>query len=150
MYGRSVAAMVSIVLAGILAALPSVSDAADWHQISVMPDGGSVEIDRSSLAKGPGGTKKAWFRWIYGKSQRLPSAIPKSDPNVYYYSQGLTLELFNCAERTSATTQSIYRNGEGGHIGSYSLAPHEATWSEVAPETVGETMLNYVCKAGAT
>lgn len=123
------------------------SDAADWLKFTeIAPSGSYVEIDSASIAQAPYERKKAWFRWTYSKPQRIGEAIPKAEPQVTVYSSSVTLVHFNCAEHTQATMQSILYGPNGNVVGSYTLSSWQATWSEFAPDTIGEMMHNLVCK----
>lgn len=122
--------------------------ASDWQYLAdVGTDGSSLIFDAQSKAVS-GAYKKAWFKWIYAKDMPLADNV-KSDPAAFFYKTSLDLSYFNCAERSSVTTQAIYYDKDGKVVGGFTLQVKDARWSEVAPDTLGETMLNTVCSSKA-
>jgi hypothetical protein len=61
-----------------------------------------------------------------------------------YYSHYLSLVYFDCAERVSATTQVLYYLDDA-NVQTFSSDVEKILFREVAPDTVGETMLERVC-----
>ena len=98
-------------------------------------EGSLMWVDRQSISM-KGIYKKAWFKEEY--------TAPKKYWN-FEYDKAQTLYLFHCSERTLATTQRIlYMNGKV--INSSSLNPKSADFQEAPPESIGETMLNSICR----
>lgn len=122
------------------------ASAAEWEHIATIDSGGgTVSIDVTSIASGDSGYKKAWFKWIYAKPR--PVGIAMDGNKAPMFQESLTLDLFNCRERKYGEMQAIYRDPNGEVVGSFSKQhAYQANWSEVAPETIGEMMLERVCR----
>lgn len=121
--------------------------AADWLYVTDLDSEGShLLVDKDSIVRS-GQLRKAWFKWSYvvTKAKSVPS-YAKFPSGSGSYIETLDLSYFNCAERTTATIQAIFRDKDGEVAGQTTLTVKEATFSEVAPETVGEAMLTLVCK----
>jgi hypothetical protein len=89
-----------------------------------------------------GAYRKAWFRMDYEKDQYL-----HSDPSKGYRSSK-RLMYFNCQDRTVASVQAIFYSeplGVGALVGSESVDSASATFTDVAPETLGQAMPICVC-----
>lgn len=117
--------------------------AADWKPVIDAPDM-KVWVDQSSLAQA-GKYKKAWFRtWRSVDQQGNAYTTFKT------YRWTKQLEYFSCQERTSSALQMLYYTGDvtsGEYIGSSSIKLAQASFDEIAPDTVGEQMLSFVCTA---
>lgn len=109
-------------------------------------DGSTLVLDKESVAA-VGKLRKAWFKWSYSATnqQRIPLGAKNDTATGDLYNDQLSLYYFNCAERTSAMVQSLYRI-DGNVVGSFAKPAQAALYSEVAPETVGESMLKAACK----
>lgn len=73
-----------------------------------------------------------------------------SATNYKAYRSSKALEYFDCEERKNGEIQATYYVGEfgaGESAGSVVWKLPQVSFSEVVPDTIGETMLNYVCKA---
>lgn len=124
--------------------LSRTASAAEWEVVSIMGEySGFVEVDASSIVT-VGKFHKAWFKWTNTEPQKMPVSV-RAEYSVDTYHVQISLEYFNCAERTSATVQSVYRNKEGGVVGSGNIPAANASYVEVVPESVGESMLERVC-----
>jgi hypothetical protein len=118
--------------------------AADWVHVGLLDaDGSKLEIDASSVAK-VGNKRKAWSRWTYVNPEKVPSQLVQNESSRTFYTVSLVLSFYNCAERTMADKQGIYRDSKGDVIAQFTNGEF-LQYSEVAPETVGELMLEYVC-----
>jgi hypothetical protein len=94
-------------------------------------------VQNKSIAK-KGRFIKAWFFWNFSSPQKLEPYLDK------YYSHYLSLVYFDCAERVSATTQVLYYLDDA-NVQTFSSDVEKILFREVAPDTVGETMLERVC-----
>lgn len=98
-------------------------------------------VDTMSIAK-RGKFMKAWFRTDYVVSQTMETYPFK------HYQSVMDLYYFNCAERTFATGEEIVYSGASGAgdvVGGYSYPVDKLQFSDAAPDSVAEAMLNYVC-----
>jgi hypothetical protein len=126
-------------------ALGGTASAATWMFVAQLDeDGGQLVIDVDGIAR-VNKLRKAWFKFENAKVERIPAAAPRTDPNELFYSVSLELKYFNCTERTMASAQAIYRSGAGEVVAGFTVKVLDMSWSEVAPETVGEEMLKLVC-----
>lgn len=128
-----------IIIAALLAS-GSCAHASDWVQVS-NTDTLQVYLDRQSVAKS-GKLRKAWISYTY-KESPSPTVSGKN------YKSTKSLELFSCAERTNATYQTVFYAddfGLGSVVNIWQIQPKIAVFSEVVPDSVGETMINTVCR----
>jgi hypothetical protein len=107
-------------------------------------DGGTIAVDTSGIARAKG-LRKAWFKSIYTKDQPISDGYAKPMSDRFSYRESVELYFFNCAERTMATAQSILRGADSKTVGTFEQASPFLHYSEVAPETIGEAMLETVC-----
>lgn len=122
------------------------ASASDWQIAALLDkDSGHVEIDVSSIST-KGKLRKAWFKWTHSTPQKIPPSS-RTDAYIQNYTTSKDLNYFNCSERTSSAIQTIYYDNKGTVVGSSSINASLAQYDEVAPDTVGETMLETVCKA---
>lgn len=102
----------------------------------------SLYVDLSSI-KFLGTHAKAWFMFDNLYSIDVPGTLP-----AQRYLSEKQLELFDCSQNTSGTTQAIYyegRYGSGDVKWSGSTNPASVSYTDVIPDTVGEAMLKSVC-----
>ncbi|WP_152036590.1 surface-adhesin E family protein [Burkholderia pyrrocinia] len=117
--------------------------AANWVEIGRSSDGtATVLLDVTSVAFS-GGHAKAWFL----QDNMYSLDVPGTYVNTRYVSDK-ALVLFNCDQRTSAATQTVYyddHRGNGKVVWSWSTPPATAAYSDIVPDTIGEAMLESVC-----
>lgn len=121
-----------------------VAHASDWRPLT-KTDRMEVYIDVSSISHLDKFTK-AWIEYSYPSEQ-----APGWYSNFKKYRSVKSLEYFACPERTSSTVQQVYYSepmGAGDSVGSFTKPLSQAAFSEAAPDTIGEHMLNYVCALG--
>ena len=85
---------------------------------------------------------KVWLRWTHTKAVET-SGYPKKS-----YMSEKALAIYHCADRTSATIQVIrYADAEtsGEIVETISVPETRAGYRDLAPETIGEKILEYVC-----
>lgn len=119
---------------------PSMGTASDWRKI-----GGSdiavVYMDFESVSTRENYVR-AWFMFDYFADQKMPGAMGKT------YRSTKQFNSFNCQERTSAVTQfAAYAGvmGNGELIDSQSYQLTKTLFTDIIPDTFGETMLQYTC-----
>jgi hypothetical protein len=133
--------MSKLLAAFITMALSNLAFGSNWVLVEMSADKDFHSIDQESIASS-GKYKKAWFRTDYGSMQTL-----KYQPKNYLSSKSLW--YFNCQERTMAATQQLFYSGQAGNgelVDSYTYPIQSMQFSEVAPDTIGESMLNAVCR----
>lgn len=117
------------------------ASASDWEVVSI----GSntfASVDKESI-RFQGSTAKIWVKWVYTDPQEVKGSYPEK---TYLLSKDL--ELYKCTDRTSSTIQSIrYSTADGGEVvDTFQINERLAFFSEIAPDTMGETILQWVCK----
>jgi len=113
-----------------------------WVKISSDEDT-SAYIDKQTI-KRHGHNVEAWLEIIYTE----PTAMTDRYPARQYQNE-TDLAVYNCAERTSATIEILrYTNADksGGIVETWSIPKSMATFSGVAPQTIGERAFAYLCK----
>jgi hypothetical protein len=103
----------------------------------------TVFADRVSIRR-EGARVKVWTKWIFSDERKVEYLVDKT------YRSQKSLDIYNCANRTSATLQAIYyaeSDASGDVVDSSSWPESRVRFSELAPETVGESILEYVCRA---
>lgn len=118
---------------------------AEWYRVTGT-EKFNVLVDLDSVSP-RGKYWQAWFRWDYTESQTLKTYPPSQ------YLSNKELNVFDCQSRTSAELQSVYYTGVSG-MGdtaySWSTTIEKAQMKDVIPETIGETMLRFVCLTALT
>lgn len=139
-YQATLCAGISLTL---LASAPSLG--AQSNRWVMVGEGENVTVfaDRVSLRRA-GSRVRVWTKWRFATTREI-----EFFPDKKYRSEK-SLDVYNCSDRTSATLQAIYYADEdaGGEvIDSRSVAESRLHFAELAPETVGEAILTFVCQA---
>lgn len=117
--------------------------ASDWRLAASGADNDPlVYVDTYSISR-KGNLKKAWFRYDYQSSQNMDF------PPFKQYQSMKELDYYNCTERTMSTAQRILytgMTGSGGVVFSASVPVGMLQFDDVTPDTIGESMLNFVCR----
>lgn len=101
-------------------------------------------VDKQSLRR-TGSKVKAWVRVNYSTPRDSGDSKKK-------FQSAVSLSMHNCADRTSSTLQVAQYSSIGGTgetVWSMTCEDKPSTYSDVIPETIGEAVLEYVCKATA-
>ena len=118
--------------------------AANWVDIAGNNEV-TVFIDTDSIRRN--GTRvKTWLKWQWIKEQDIPNSYP---PKRYLSEK--QLQVSDCQRRTLAIAQGVrYSNAEGTDvIDSYAVEERKWQFTEVVPETIGETIVRVACKPSA-
>ena len=105
----------------------------------------TVYVDTQSVRRN-GSKVRIWLKWLYTSAPET-SGYPKKK-----YLAEKALDIYNCTERSSATLQIIrYANADasGEVVESLSIPESKIEYRDLAPETIGERILNYVCRPSA-
>jgi hypothetical protein len=110
--------------------LPAPALAADWVLLDKGVDGDKLYIDRQSIRAMPNGYKRAWLQFILSEANE--------DGNTKFK----TYTEYNCIEKQSRNLSIIFYKGEdvtfnGSRVGN---------WTYVAPESLEESLLQFVCR----
>lgn len=123
-----------------LASLSAISaNAACWKKISEGLNS-EIYVDDCSIAK-DGNYKKAWVKWEYSTTQTTDDYPAKS------YTKTVSLDYFNCTSRQSASIKGIYYSETGEAVKSESIELKRVRFEDPPPDTIGEAIMNYMCKA---
>ena len=133
---------------GAFFALTTLTAASSAQQSRWVEVGGNDQItayvDTQSLRRA-GPKVKVWLKWINASPVETDTACPKKT-----YLSEKTLNIYHCVDRTSTGLQAIrYANADfSGEVVETAVVPEaKANYQELAPETIGESILLYVCKA---
>ncbi len=116
--------------------------AANWVDVAGN-DEVTVFVDTESVRKN--GTRvKTWLKWKWQKPQDVPGAYP-----LRTYQSEKQLQVSDCRNGTLAIAQGIRYAGpdDGDVVDSYTIEERGWKFSEAAPETIGETLVKFACKA---
>lgn len=123
---------VLIALAGIT--LSSAALASDWYYIGASgkkPSRNVILIDKAGM-RGTGSIVRAWDI-VYRES---------SEGGIRYTK---TLEEYNCSERSSALISATNFGNDNEVMDSYTWNPAERETKYASPDSVGDTVLSFVC-----
>jgi len=90
---------------------------------------------------------KVWLKWVNTSPVETSTVFPKKT-----FLSEKTLAVYHCTDRSSTTLQVIrYANADftGEVVESLNGQDTPSTYRDIAPETIGEGILNYACKATA-
>ncbi len=121
-------------------ALPAAASAADWQRVATAKEG-TIYVDaRSIVLKDK--LRRAWDKWQYAEDQ---PGFPGSGIKAFRASKHLA--WYNCDERSFAVAEVVYLDAKGKGVGQVALEVDAAAFSPVAPDSVSESQLDFVCKA---
>jgi len=133
-----------LIAATSLLAVSVQSHAANWVSIG---GNGTTEafIDKQSLRR-TGQKVKVWSKWEYSEPMEVRASYSKKT-----YLASKELDIYDCSERTSLTTQqTLYGTPDmDSVVGSFSSPDFPHLYSEVVPDSIGEAILEFACKETA-
>lgn len=118
----------------------STAFAANWQPLA-KGGGFIVYVDTESLVQ-RGEYWQSWFMWDNENDKETPDYPPKT------YRSTKTLTVFNCSLRQSTGIQTVYYSGQegsGNSVYTASVNIKQASFADVVPDSIGESMLRYVC-----
>lgn len=126
-----------------LCSIPATASASNWVEAAVN-DNVIVYIDKQSLRRA-GQKVKAWVKWEFTKPKELAGTFPKQ-----MYQASKELSIYNCADRTTLTLQATrYTEIEMVTVvEDISIKDIPSSYYEVAPDTIGEALLEFSCREG--
>jgi hypothetical protein len=134
---KTLLALASLVLA---CALPAAAGAADWQLVAKAREG-SIYVDaRGIVLKDK--LRRAWDKWQYAEDQ---PGFPGSGIRSFRASKHLA--YYNCEDRSFAVAEVVYLDAKGKSVGQITLDVDPASFSVVAPDSLSETQLDFVCRA---
>lgn len=120
-----------------VAALPAFG--ADWTRIGVDAEANSWMVDRASMVR-EGDLVRAWKKTVFAVPQPYP-------PNGKLISSILFLDVTNCAKRVVGVKASKLFTADGTVIAAHEDPDDRIQWQSVAPDTVIERAMQFVCDA---
>ncbi len=128
-----------------LASSTCLAQSSRWVEV-----GGNDEItayaDTQSMRR-TGPKVKVWLKWVNASPVETSTVFPKKT-----FLSEKTLAVYHCSDRSSTTLQVIrYANADftGEVVESLNGQDTPSSYRDLAPETIGESILNYACKATA-
>jgi hypothetical protein len=129
----------------LIIAIAKSSIASDWIKVANTDDY-SVYADMQSLSR-TGPKVKVWEKWVFERPQEdLLSSTKKP------YQSWKSLEAFLCDERTVVLLQITHyadKEMQSDPLFSISYPDKSSRYRNIAPETTGEILLDFVCKVTA-
>ena len=122
----------------------SYASASDWFLIAKGNDE-IIFVDKSSISS-KGKYLKAWLIWDYIGTKKMeyhPYKEYRSIKSLWY---------LDCNSNSVAISQSASYSGNfgaGESVDSHSNDISKLQFNDVVPDSIGETILKYVCKQGA-
>ena len=118
---------------------PLLTRASEWVLLVEGPNV-TAYVDVQSIRKTQHHVK-AWTKWVYSSPQELEATYPKKT----YQSEKL-LEAYRCQEGTTAPLQRVFYSPDGGDVvHSLKYSNLVTDYSEIVPDSMGETIFNFVC-----
>jgi hypothetical protein len=118
--------------------------ASDWTPIpGTTPQGDEILVDTDSITDSVLG-RKVWIKYKYAKPQKIDAAVDKKAVGKEY-SESISLSRFDCDQRTMTPLQVTFRDANG-EVVSTEGSPSMQMKMDVPPDTVGEAIMNFVCR----
>jgi len=126
-------------IAALLAILSTASSAfaSDWVTVGVDNEGNTWLVDKESLVR-EAGTVRAWRRIEFKQTKPYP-------PNGEPIASVLFLDVTNCSRRMVGVKASKLIRRDGSLITAHEDADADVKWVSVAPDTVVEKGMRFVC-----
>jgi TonB family protein len=123
----------------------STAHAESWLQLANLDKNGSAMfVDTSSIDRNSE-IWKAKFKFVYKADQPIGTGYSDVAPGVQFYRWELKLGHFNCADWTTANSQSTLYNADNQVVGNIAVDPSTLTFQKAGPETAGGVLLPAVC-----
>jgi TonB family protein len=123
----------------------STAHAETWLQLANLDKNGSAMfVDTSSIDR-DSEIRKARFKFVYTADRPIGSGYSDVAPGVHSYRWELKLGHFNCADWTTANSQSTLYNADDQAVGNITVDPSTLTFQKVGQQTVGGVLLLAVC-----
>lgn len=115
--------------------------AAKWVSVAGNDDA-TVFVDIDSIRR-EGSQVKTWLKWQWTSAKEVPGSYPAK---TYFVER--QLQISDCKQRTLAIAQGVqYSDKEGVEVvDSYTIDKKNWQFSEVVPETIGESLVLFACK----
>jgi surface-adhesin protein E len=120
---------------------PLPKSGAEW-KVLFSSDKLSQLVNARSIAKS-GTYRKAWISYNQSQPRQLEGEFPAK-----YYSSLMSLQYFNCDERTTSTAQLVYYSemyGSGEVVKQFNNRLNASNFVDVVPGSFDEGALDFVC-----
>src|SRR5688500_18748804 len=119
--------------------------AENWQQLAKLDRNGSaVFVDTASIDR-DSELRKAWFRFVYTADRPIGSGYSNVAPDVRSYRWELKVGHFNCADRTTATSQTTLYSADNQAVGNIAVDPSTLKLRRVGSQTAVGVVLQAVC-----
>jgi len=125
----------------LLASIGTFAHAAKWATVAGNPEV-SVFVDVDSIRR-DGDQVRTWLKWQWNSPQNVPDSYP---PKTYLMER--QLQVSDCRQGTLAIAQGVRYSDKDGvdAVSSYAVDQKHWQFSDVVPETIGETIVQFACK----
>ena len=123
-----------IILLVLATICPAATHAAEWELIGEYGSGDIAYVDKTSIIRLTSAITKVWVK------------VVNNEPDLYRVSFSKELHYVNCSARTLATKQSAKYDIDGDYLRGTTVTDVLLEYDDVIPETLGETIVDYVCK----
>ncbi|MBZ0104624.1 MAG: hypothetical protein K8H84_03245 [Sulfuricella denitrificans] len=121
----------------VISLISSVSSASQWTFIGADDKGNNWAVDKSSIVS-VGRTLRAWKRIDFKERQPYP-------PNGELIQHVYFLDVVNCTNHQVGVKASRLMRIDGSVIATHEDKDESIQWQTVAPDTVVEKTMMYVC-----
>jgi TonB family protein len=123
----------------------STAHAENWLQLAKLDGKGSgMFVDTASINT-DSEMRKAWFKFVYAADRPIGSGYGDVAPGVQSYRWELKLGHFNCADRTTANSQSILNSADNQVVGKIAVDPSTLKFRRVGLQSAEGILLLTVC-----
>lgn len=131
-----------VVALSLLANIGTLAHATRWVDVAGNSEV-TVFVDVDSIRR-DGNQVRTWLKWQWNLNQEVPDSYP---PKKYLLER--QLQVSDCKHRTLAIAQGVrYSDKDGADaVSSYTVDRTHWQFSDVVPETIGETIVQFACKA---
>lgn len=123
--------------------MASTAVAQNWQQVAVLDTYGNALLVDAANITDVKGYRRAWFRWAYKTDQPIPNEYRESTPKAKTYRWVQTVNLFHCAEQTTALAEQRWVDSKDRDVGR--RRPDGLHFRKVSPGSVEQQMLEAVC-----
>jgi len=128
----------------LLMLLGPVAHAETWEKVADLDkQGGALLVDMSGVSQA-GDERTAWSKTLHDSDQRIPADFARA-PNAVFYRWEVTLNRFNCADRTSSKAETILVGADDKVVAKSSAVQKAPKPRQVSRGSAGEKLLEKVC-----
>lgn len=129
-----------------LAFCSAAAEASNWVDVTEDSDGAVFSVETDRLAR-TGRYRKTWVRTTLVKPERIPKSADKFDRKAKFYSVSASNAIYDCDLRSRWIMKESFRDAEGNEVAEIDVSRDGPYFVEPEPSTVGEALVDFVCKA---